>query len=1010
MSIRASHPLIFSIDNYLLEEHLVQLDLSSKHLKRIDQISNQIDFNVILLDHNEISKVENLDRFSQLTQLSLSHNRLIDIHLLHRIRSVQKLNLSYNLIDSIDSLKTLQNLVMLNISNNNIPSIGILNNCCTLQSLDASENCIQQIEDLSQLTSLKYLNLHKNFLDTLNLISRYWPKSLHTLIISDNEIQDLTEIAHLSSFITLNTLYFIDNPCLSIVDEKHGCHQPFDYRPYILNWCVSLHNLDGLFITRKESLKAEWLLSQGKGRSFGFGEHAELVQYLIRVCSTDTHEKDDLNLSRIMQQQNLYIHQRQNEHTNEEMEATSDTIHDATDTLSQNTHRKLHQSTLISESEFILLNTSSSTTSADEEPVSSTRHHQMHTPSQAYSRSIHTSVSHIDDPITENSSSNRYAQYDDRPIKPLDQNMLQAKLNQYPFNNFQKDNINRSRSQIQAHAQAIKPSPSSLGYNANRYSPKTASSEPTHSSILSEQTNVTLTKLSHNRQKLRRRNTIHSNLLQPYDNVKHYSTTNNRNQIKERQVLIDTSNDNRNQHVDDDMELHSKSVPTTTMLSARSTTMNNTSDIDKLTTSVETMRTSILHAYMDLHERFTKTTELQTSAISALWKKCETQNLTHQHETEKITQQNRLLNQRIHELEERLKTTNESHSATHTISKHNPHIHPPLRAHISKRDAKSFFLHWIPNSLNESQRILGYRIYIDDVFKGAIDSGKFEAIIDYIRDEGEYKIKIRTYNQDGESSDSNIVIARFRRQHSTMPASEVTTSRRRTQSERIAEDINEKQTNEDLIMLSRNRSRTPIIMDKRRSDIEQPQDLLSITPEKETILTDQPSDSSTKTSPHMTRKDYAVMGKPPISPTSSPNRTERKSPNREFCGLSTKRSPVRAGIMSRLTKSSNKLKQNSNLLNVPPIERSNSPTESINISKNEMMSVKRTITFQPDLNSNEHESIVSQQIPIRSTFDPTTSIDVDHFTTRSSTFLSTSPSSPPSRRSTKFVPTSSLDQ
>ena len=40
----------------------------------------------------------------------------------------------------------------------------------------------------------------------------------------------------------------------------------------------------------KFSLKAEWLLTQGKGRSFRPGEHDELVQYLIRVCGTDADE------------------------------------------------------------------------------------------------------------------------------------------------------------------------------------------------------------------------------------------------------------------------------------------------------------------------------------------------------------------------------------------------------------------------------------------------------------------------------------------------------------------------------------------------------------------------------------------------------------------------------------------------------------------------------------------------------------------------------------------------
>lgn len=55
----------------------------------------------------------------------------------------------------------------------------------------------------------------------------------------------------------------------------------------------------------------------------------------------------------------------------------------------------------------------------------------MRTPSPAYARPTSTTMTYNDDQITENSSSNRYTSYDNRPIKPLDQNMLQTKLNQY---------------------------------------------------------------------------------------------------------------------------------------------------------------------------------------------------------------------------------------------------------------------------------------------------------------------------------------------------------------------------------------------------------------------------------------------------------------------------------------------------------------------------------------------------------------------------------------------------
>lgn len=43
------------------------------------------------------------------------------------------------------------------------------------------------------------------------------------------------------------------------------------------------------------SLKAEWLLSQGKGRSFRPGDHLELIQYLTRVCGTNNDEVRESN-------------------------------------------------------------------------------------------------------------------------------------------------------------------------------------------------------------------------------------------------------------------------------------------------------------------------------------------------------------------------------------------------------------------------------------------------------------------------------------------------------------------------------------------------------------------------------------------------------------------------------------------------------------------------------------------------------------------------------------------
>ena len=69
MSNRIHQPLIFSIDDRLAEQHLTRLDLCSQNLKRIEKLPNNINFNVILLDQNEITKLEYLDFLPQLIQV-----------------------------------------------------------------------------------------------------------------------------------------------------------------------------------------------------------------------------------------------------------------------------------------------------------------------------------------------------------------------------------------------------------------------------------------------------------------------------------------------------------------------------------------------------------------------------------------------------------------------------------------------------------------------------------------------------------------------------------------------------------------------------------------------------------------------------------------------------------------------------------------------------------------------------------------------------------------------------
>lgn len=47
---------------------------------------------------------------------------------------------------------------------------------------------------------------------------------------------------------------------------------------------MSVKMIDGFVVTAIESLKAEWLYSQGRGRQFRVGEQVALARYLSTVC------------------------------------------------------------------------------------------------------------------------------------------------------------------------------------------------------------------------------------------------------------------------------------------------------------------------------------------------------------------------------------------------------------------------------------------------------------------------------------------------------------------------------------------------------------------------------------------------------------------------------------------------------------------------------------------------------------------------------------------------------
>ncbi|XP_077198238.1 centrosomal protein of 97 kDa isoform X2 [Paroedura picta] len=272
-------------------------------------LSCDADTHTLILDKNQLIKLEHLEKCKNLMQLSVANNRLVRMMGVAKLTQLRVLNLPHNSIGYVEGLKDLVYLEWLNLAGNHLKLMDQFNSCTSLQHLDLSDNNISQLGDISKLSSLKTLLLHGNIITSLRTAPTCLPQSLAIVSLAENEVRDLNEISFLASFPELEQLSIMNNPCVMATPSIPG----FDYRPYIVSWCLGLKVLDGYVISQKESLKAEWLYSQGKGRSFRPGQHVSLVQYLASVCPLTTmfglQTAEDAKLEKILHKQRL--HQKQ---------------------------------------------------------------------------------------------------------------------------------------------------------------------------------------------------------------------------------------------------------------------------------------------------------------------------------------------------------------------------------------------------------------------------------------------------------------------------------------------------------------------------------------------------------------------------------------------------------------------------------------------------------------------------------------------------------------------------
>jgi len=110
----------------------------------------------LILNHNNIKKIENLQENPYLEHLDLSYNEIEVIENLDGL-NLQKLNLMNNRIKLITGLDNLPNLIELNISKNQISRLKGLQSLVNLRYLYLSSNLISRAKQVAYISELTFL-------------------------------------------------------------------------------------------------------------------------------------------------------------------------------------------------------------------------------------------------------------------------------------------------------------------------------------------------------------------------------------------------------------------------------------------------------------------------------------------------------------------------------------------------------------------------------------------------------------------------------------------------------------------------------------------------------------------------------------------------------------------------------------------------------------------------------------------------------------------------------------
>ena len=193
------------------------------------------------LQHNHVSKIENLVSLPALIFLDLYNNNIKEICNLHTVPTLRVLMLGKNYIERIRNLQNLTKLDVLDLHSNKIGKIENIGHLSELRVLNLANNLITHVEanSLSGLVSLTEINLRRNLIESVQGLSNC-PR-LQRIFLSNNRIEKFESVGSIKDAHQLSELALDGNP----VTSKEG------YFTICIKSCQNLKNLDTMKITQE---------------------------------------------------------------------------------------------------------------------------------------------------------------------------------------------------------------------------------------------------------------------------------------------------------------------------------------------------------------------------------------------------------------------------------------------------------------------------------------------------------------------------------------------------------------------------------------------------------------------------------------------------------------------------------------------------------------------------------------------------------------------------------------